>query len=267
MVLKLIKILQSDYKLIGKEFADVVNDRDIPKWIFIYFIPQMIRNINSYDISIYLEELFEYLMANYPEALVYPFNCSYPRKNNCHIKLSLDMYTHLHERMGKYFEFINNLVLVQHPEMRLKDILTRYRTHGEVEDAMIELEEFTAHNPYMGKYNMRFYENYRNKIEKIIDMKKRGLHRDVGEEIRKVLESLDPSKCNMRYFTKLSDGSLWFEEYNMSDWMKLEVPGIIYNKFEQPLPWNKVYIESFDSSILTLQSIRRPKRISILGSN
>ena len=100
-----------------------------------------------------------------------------------------------------------------------------------------------ASNPFMGKYNVRFYDNYSKKIENIIDMKKRGLHRDVGEEIRKVLESLDPSKCNtMKYFTKLSDGSLWFEEYNMSDWMKLEVPGILYNKFEQPLPWNKVYI-------------------------
>ena len=82
------------------------------------------------------------------------------------------------------------------------------------------------------------------------------------------MATLDPSKCNMmRYFTKLGDGSLWFEEYNMSDWVKLEVPGTIYNKFEPPLPWNKVLIESFDSNILTLQSIRRPKRISVLGSN
>jgi hypothetical protein len=48
-----------------------------------------------------------------------------------------------------------------------------------------------------------------------------------------MIASLDPSKCNMmKYFTKLSDGSLWFEEYNLSDWMKLEVPGITYNKFE-----------------------------------
>lgn len=79
---------------------------------------------------------------------------------------------------------------------------------------------------------------------------------------------LDPSKCNMmKYFTKLSDGSLWFEEYNMSDWTKLEVPGITYNQFEQPLPWHKVFIESFDSNILTLTSIRKPKRISFLGSN
>ncbi len=71
----------------------------------------------------------------------------------------------------------------------------------------------------------------------------------------------------MKYFTKLAEGSLWFEEYNMSDWMKLEVPGITYSRFGQPLPWNKVFIDSFDNNILTLTSIRKPKRISILGSN
>lgn len=90
---------------------------------------------------------------------------------------------------------------------------------------------------------MRFNENYKHKISSIIDLKKRGLHKDVSELIRNTIASLDPSKCNMmKYFTKLSDGSLWFEEYNMSDWLKLEVPGITYNQLEQPLPWNKVFI-------------------------
>ena len=54
MILKLIKILQSDYQTIGKYFEDVVTDRDIPKWIFIYFIPQMIKNINNYDLAVHL---------------------------------------------------------------------------------------------------------------------------------------------------------------------------------------------------------------------
>ena len=55
MILKLLKILQSDYKIIGKYFEDVITDKDIPKWMFIYFIPQMIRNLNSYDIAIHIK--------------------------------------------------------------------------------------------------------------------------------------------------------------------------------------------------------------------
>jgi hypothetical protein len=41
--------------------------------------------------------------------------------------------------MGKYFELVDNLFLLQHPEMRLKDTLTKYLTHGEHESAMTEL--------------------------------------------------------------------------------------------------------------------------------
>lgn len=58
MILKLIKILQSDYAIIGKYFEDAITDKQIPKWIFIYFVPQIIRNINHYDLSIHLKELF-----------------------------------------------------------------------------------------------------------------------------------------------------------------------------------------------------------------
>lgn len=130
MILKLIKILQSDHQLIGKYFEDAITDKQIPKWIFLYFIPQMIRNINNYDLSIHLKELFEYFLANYPEALVYPFNCSYPRASDCHTELAQFLYKQLHEKMHIYFEFIDHLFLLQHPEMRLKDSLTKYLSHG-----------------------------------------------------------------------------------------------------------------------------------------
>ena len=40
------------------------------------------------------------------------------------------------------------------------------------------------------------------------------------------------AKCDMmKDFTQLSDGSIWFEEYNMIDCTKIEVPGKTYNKF------------------------------------
>lgn len=103
MILKLIKLVQSDYAIIGKYFEDAISDKQIPKWIFIYFIPQIIRNINNYDLSIHFKELFEYFLANYPEALVYPFNCTYPRLANCHTDLAKQLYPHLHDKMSKYF--------------------------------------------------------------------------------------------------------------------------------------------------------------------
>lgn len=85
------------------------------------------------------------------------------------------------------------------------------------------------------------------------------------------MNNLDTSKKevieSMKLFSKVTDGSTFFEEYNSSDWPRIEVPGTSYCRFEEPLPWNKVYIESFDHTLLTLNSIRKPKRITILGSN
>lgn len=90
----------------------------------------MIRNINNYDLARHLRELFEYLVANHPAALVYPFNCTYPKLAECHTDLAKQLYRHLHDKMPKYFEFVDNLFLVQHPELRLKDILNKYLNHN-----------------------------------------------------------------------------------------------------------------------------------------
>lgn len=48
-----------------------------------------------------------------------------------------------------------------------------------------------------------------------------------------LVPSLDPNKqANMmKYFNKLSDGSHWFEDYNCSDWTRIEVPGTSYTQF------------------------------------
>lgn len=55
--------------------------------------------------------------------------------------------------------------------MRLKDILTKYLSHGEEKNAILELKEFIAPNEYLGKYNNRVQNDYKAKVTKILDMK------------------------------------------------------------------------------------------------
>lgn len=55
MILKLIKLVQIEHKTIGKYFQEIIQDKNIPKWIFIYFIPQIIKNIDNYDISLHFK--------------------------------------------------------------------------------------------------------------------------------------------------------------------------------------------------------------------
>lgn len=48
LILKLLKIIQSEKKKVGQIFSESINDRKLPIWIFVYFIPQIIRTLNSF---------------------------------------------------------------------------------------------------------------------------------------------------------------------------------------------------------------------------
>lgn len=134
--------------------------------------------------------------------------------------------------MGRYFDLVDNLFLLQHPELRLKDLLTKYHQHGEAEAANDELRQFIAPNPLLGKYNQRFNEGNRAKIAHLLELKQKGQAKELSEQIKAYIAALDPSKASiLKYFSKLSDGSYWFEDYNCSDWARLEVPGTSYCQF------------------------------------
>lgn len=168
MLLKLIKLVQAEGAEIGKKFEEAISENSIPKWMFIYFIPQIIRNLNTFDLADRFKELFDYLLLRHPEALVYPFNCAYPRRKDCLTPITIALFNDLRTKVGRYFDFIDNLFLLQHPEMRLKDILTKSLNHGEMENGLLELSEFINDNPLLGKYNERFHENYKPKIANLL---------------------------------------------------------------------------------------------------
>jgi hypothetical protein len=58
-------------------------------------------------------------------------------------------------------------------------------------------------------------------------------------DIKTILTNIDPSNREnganlasvMRDFVKVSDGSLFYEEYNSNDWTRIEIPGTSYRKF------------------------------------
>lgn len=83
LILKLLKVVQNEHQHVGGEFEEAVNDPNVPKWIFLYFLPQIIRTLNSFDLVRSFKGLFEIILANYPEALVYVFNCTYPSRTDC----------------------------------------------------------------------------------------------------------------------------------------------------------------------------------------
>lgn len=64
--MKLIKIIQLYPGDVGEYFAESVSSKRIPIWIFLYFIPQMIKYINNPNLVTYFEDLFRIISNMYP---------------------------------------------------------------------------------------------------------------------------------------------------------------------------------------------------------
>jgi hypothetical protein len=131
MILKLLKTIQSEKKRVGKIFSEAITDRKLPIWIFVYFIPQIIKALNSHEMVEYFADLFDSIMKMYPEALVYHFNCYYEKEAECITESARQVYEELHNKLKTHFKFIGALELLYHPEKRLKQILEGFSRPGE----------------------------------------------------------------------------------------------------------------------------------------
>lgn len=70
-----------------------------------------------------------------------------------------------------------------------------------------------------------------------------------------------------RGFLTLSDFSVFFDEYASNDWPRIMLPGQFNTCGEEPIKETNITIQSFDQSILALNSLRRPKRLTLYGNN
>lgn len=66
LIMKLIKVIQTYPTQVGEYFSDAINNKTIPVWIFLYFIPQMIKFLNNANLVGYFEDLFRNIVALYP---------------------------------------------------------------------------------------------------------------------------------------------------------------------------------------------------------
>jgi hypothetical protein len=117
---------------------------------------------------------------------------------------------------------------------------------GELENAQNELKETLEPNEFMGKYNIKFYNYWSKQIKNLLELIQKKNIKEFETQVKNCLTKLDTSKPelaqSMRYFSKLSDGSTFFEDYNSNDSNRIEVPGTSYCRFEEPHVWNRIYI-------------------------
>ena len=98
---------------------------------------------------------------------------------------------------------------------------------GEKENAIKELKRMVSPNDFLGKYNKKFIEDWKSKIVRVIN-KTESKDTSVKSDIDTILINLDMTKkenaqnaAKMKDFNKISDGSLFLEDYNSNDWNRI----------------------------------------------
>ena len=267
LILKFLKVIQRREGSLGKMFVNVINERKVPIWIFLHFIPQII-SVLSLPSAKYFENFFMLVAEEYPEALIYQFNSQFEDLSQCSTEESKRIYHHLRSKYPWHFILIEGLDTLNHPELRLQDALPKLLDKEALEDGVRELKYLVdSENEYKGQYLKKFAKDWNREIQvliRMIEAKAEG----TNEMIYKINEKVGIQVTAIEAgYNKLSNFSLFFELYGASDIPRFGLMTEQYKLGEEPIKEMKVFIESFDQSILTLVSLRKPKRLTMFANN
>ncbi|XP_029447109.1 DNA-dependent protein kinase catalytic subunit isoform X2 [Rhinatrema bivittatum] len=255
----------------------------VPCWQFIGWISQMMAMLDKKE-AVAVQHIIGEIADTYPEALVYPFmisseNYSFEDTVTGHrnkefvlrIKSKLD-------KGGMVQDFVQSLKQLSNPDLIFKDWIEDMRNelakpqrNKNTIKKMYEEMYANLGNPQapgIGEFRRKFVQTHGKELDmqfgkggsKLVDMK--------GDAFAKIVE---PLKISMQR-SKNEPGNL--KEY--SPWMSRFKPEFLRNELEipgqydgkcKPLPEYHVKISGFDERIKVMTSIRRPKRIIILGND
>uniref|UniRef100_A0A8C3LMS1 DNA-dependent protein kinase catalytic subunit n=1 Tax=Chrysolophus pictus TaxID=9089 RepID=A0A8C3LMS1_CHRPC len=220
----------------------------VPCWQFIGWISQMMALLDK-DEAVAVQHTVEEIADTYPQAIIYPFMissesfCFKDTAAGCKNKEFVASIKNKLDRGGVVQDFIHSLEQLSNPVMLFKDW---------VEDVRNELVK-TQRN------KTKLKEMYEGMYKNLGDVKAPGL----GWLRKRFVQAF--GKDFDSHFGK--DGSKLLD-MKAAEFLRneLEVPGQ-YDGKGKPLPEYHVKISGFDERIMVLESLRKPKRITIRGSD
>ncbi|EGC36942.1 DNA-dependent protein kinase subunit [Dictyostelium purpureum] len=277
---RLLEILTQfeQYQQVNKEFTEHVSN--IPCWMFIRWISQMFPYLDLPQGPLILPLLLD-IAKYYPQAIYFPYKISSEQFGPMAKKLSVQLEKELSDPL------LDRLVIefarLTHPEHRFKDFMEEMKSliKSPTKDisaiSILNSEIYDdSFNPktVSGDYNIKFAKEWEDKYLKYYGKDATILSRmDQKKFLEHFAEMSSEMNKNMRPTStatmKLKDFSYWLTEFDRSNYptsKQLEIPGQ-YNGFGKPQPETHVTISSFDSNILVMGSLRKPKRIKIHGND
>jgi DNA-dependent protein kinase catalytic subunit len=254
----------------------VANAAQVPCWVFLAWLPQMISLLDTPKAK-WLHGIISAIATEYPNALVLPMTISVPGLKFPNKNQKQDQ--EFAERMQKELSFeplstlMWELERLSHPAMILSD----WR-QGELQgfldnkskDAKVCKELSRDLNERLledrgGAKPGSIIKEWRRKngsdLTKALGINGKNLMTDkqIKNNIAKIHGDLRLAKTT----TKLNDYSPWMSEFQSSNFPRtIELPGQ-YDGKHKPRPETHAKIDSFDSRVLVLASMRKPKRITV----
>lgn len=262
---------------------------DIPPWVFLAFVPQLLGNLNkSFNklCIIVLERVAQF----YPTAVFFAYNITFNYLEECGKIVSKGLRKLLEQKCVGYNTFAESLSGLHHPQLRFMDAFnniiktdcsnkSKKDAIGEVAcqklEKLIELSTAVSWEHVkdaIGSYNRKVAIEFSKLLSASFgSLKHKTPLGDILAKKNTVQEAMkshfDSGKTNLDEFSE------WLSRYQFNSttdldvYPKLEVPGQYCRIFTKaPIMEDIEYIHHIDSSILVMNSKAKPKRIKIIST-
>ncbi|KAF2075899.1 hypothetical protein CYY_002790 [Polysphondylium violaceum] len=277
---RLLELLQQFDKSLEiiTEFKELIST--IPSWMFIRWISQMFPYLELPQGPLVLPILLE-IAKYYPQAIYFPYKISSEQFTPVALKLSLPLSNLLQHPLLD--SLIQEFLRLTHPEHRFKDYMEEMKALLKMAPINSQLicklgteiyNDCFNQKTVKGEYNLKFAKEWEAKFiqhfgadgSKTLKMDVKKLVEVVGEMSANMNKAMKPTSTASMKLKDFSFRLAEFDKSNFSSSQEMEIPGQ-YSGVGKPQPDTHIKISSFDTNILVMGSLRKPKRIKIHGND
>ncbi len=269
--------------------------RPLPSWMFIQWIPQLLGGLRDTKQGDLVYPILSRIARDFPQALIYPFNITKQTLRDNPLgfpERARDQIHNLNEALGnelisKFVEALDGLAFPQSKWRDTADTIDKLLQSGLEQDRQQAVARYQSFHSQclvgqrplilaeIGNFNKKFTQDFAQQFSVRLDVDGK-----IGAKLLTItskqfaeIKSVMSDKMKLNNLPKgpglLVDYSEWltkFERHQAETGQTIEIPGQ-YQGLKCPQPEFHVRIVNFDQNVLTMSSIRRPRRITIHGSD
>ncbi|KAJ3220654.1 hypothetical protein HK099_004118, partial [Clydaea vesicula] len=251
----------------------------VPLWLFLKWVAQLTAMLDKKSSNGVFPILLK-IAKRYPAALIFPLYISsnqYVYQNDQESWKIQDSVKILKElvKSDLLFKLLSELKRLGEPAHIFKDwldtlpLLLMGQAKAKISESFDEMKTYCLHEHHecMGSVGKSFSQKHGSKILSICGLNGENISKkNYNELIKYYAEKISVEKLNSGTIL-LKEYSPWLDSFKSANFDELlEVPGQ-YEGIEKPNILHHTKIFSFHPTVLVMNSIRKPKKITLIGTD